>query len=95
LLILFPFFLHFCSHLLPLNPISRYVINDRTVGLKYASDGSLDLYLQNVKPTDTQTEANWFPVPDGPFSLTMRVYIPKEAVLDGQWSPPQVQATSK
>ena len=77
------------------NPIDRYVINDRTRGLKYGADGSLDLYLQNQKPTDPQAEANWFPSPNSPFSLTMRIYIPSEAVLNGQYAPPPVKLVSK
>ncbi len=77
------------------NPIDRYVINDRTQGLKYSADGSLDIYLQNQKPSDPQKESNWFPSPDGPFSLTMRLYIPAQSVLDGQWSPPAVRLASK
>jgi hypothetical protein len=82
------------DRLLTDNPIDRYVINDRTQGLKYNADGSLDLYLQNQKPTDPQKEANWFPSPDGPFSLTMRIYIPTESVLTGQYAPPPVQFVS-
>lgn len=72
------------------NPINRYVINDRTPGLHYGDDGSLDIYLQNQKPTESQ-EANWLPIPQGPFSVQMRIYIPTQAVLDGQWSPPPIQ----
>ena len=77
------------------NPIDRYVINDRTQGLKYGPDGSLDIYLQNQKPTDPQNEPNWFPTPDGPFSLTMRIYIPDQAILNGKYAPPPVQLVTK
>jgi hypothetical protein len=33
-------------------------------------------------------EANWLPVPDGPFYLSMRLYGPKPAALNGGWKPP-------
>ena len=40
------------------NEIDRYVINDRTQGLKYGPDTSLDRYLQKKKPTESEKEAN-------------------------------------
>jgi hypothetical protein len=69
------------------NPINRYVLNDRTPSLKYNDDGSLDVYLQNQKPSDPQKESNWLSIPDGPFSLQMRIYIPQQSVLDDQYQP--------
>jgi len=36
-------------------------------------------------------ESNWLPAPSGSFNLIMRIYWPKESVLDGNWSPPPVQ----
>ena len=86
--------LYNAKQLLNDNEIDRYVINDRTQGLKYGPDGSLDIYLQNKKPTDTEKAANWLPTPDGPFSLTMRVYIPDEKMLSGEYGPPPVQLIS-
>jgi len=77
------------------NPINRYVINDRTPSLKFNDNGSLDIYLQHEKPTDPEKVANWLPIPIGPFSMTMRLYIPTQSVLDGQWSPPPVQLVGK
>jgi hypothetical protein len=72
------------------NPIDRYAIGDRDK-LAYNPDGSLDLYVQRQSPGPDK-EANWLPAPaQGPFSLTMRLYWPKEAALDGRWSPPQLQ----
>lgn len=77
------------------NPINRYVTNDRTQGLKYGADGSFDLYLQHQKPTDPQKEANWFPTPYGPFSITMRIYIPAQVVTDGQYTPPPIRLVNR
>ena len=39
-------------------------------------------------------EANWLPAPEGPFNLTMRIYAPREAVVNGTWAPPAIQKTS-
>ena len=36
-------------------------------------------------------ESNWLPAPAGEFNLTMRIYWPKVAVLDGTWKPPTVK----
>jgi hypothetical protein len=70
------------------NPIGRYAIGDRNP-LKYNADGSLDLYLQNADPGPDK-RANWLPAPPDGFSLVMRLYSPKKALLDGSWSPPPV-----
>ncbi len=71
------------------NPINRYSIGDRTKGLKFAEDGTLTIYLQKQSPGKDK-ENNWLPAPDAPFRLVMRLYMPKENVLRGQWSPPAV-----
>jgi hypothetical protein len=41
------------------NPIDRYIINDRTKGLKYGADGSLDIFLQKDKTNEPEKLANW------------------------------------
>lgn len=77
------------------NPINRYVINDRTRGLSYGDDGSMDIYLQNKKPVDASKQSNWLPIPEDSFTVAMRLYIPEQVVLSGQWSPPPIQLGSK
>jgi hypothetical protein len=37
----------------------------------------------------------WFPTPDGPFSITMRIYNPAQLVTDGQYAPPPIQLVEK
>jgi hypothetical protein len=70
------------------NPINRYSIGDRTPGLRYGEDGSLKIYLRKDVPEEG-TE-NWLPAPDGPFSVTMRMYLPEDGALDPLYAPPPV-----
>ena len=35
-------------------------------------------------------ESNWVPAPKDEFSLYIRAYWPKAAILDGTWQPPAV-----
>ena len=42
------------------NPINRYSIGKYTEGLKNNTDGSLDIYIQNVNPGKDK-ESNWLP----------------------------------
>jgi hypothetical protein len=38
----------------------------------------------------TEKRANWLPAPAAGFTLALRLYWPKPAVLDGTWRPPAV-----
>jgi hypothetical protein len=71
------------------NPIDRFTIGDRD-DLQYGSDGSLDLYIEHDRPIG-EPEANWLPAPAGVFNLCLRLYYPEAAVLDGRWTPPEVE----
>jgi hypothetical protein len=62
----------------------------KSKSLKYNADGSLTLYFQHNSPGPDK-ETNWVPAPTGEFSLYIRTYWPKQAVLDGTWIPPKVQ----
>ena len=77
------------------NPLDRFALGDRDP-MTYNSDGSLDLYLQKEPPAAELT-SNWLPGPDGPLGVTLRLYSPLPAALDGTWTPPalyRVDATS-
>ena len=79
------------DYMLVANPIDRYAIRDRTPGLKYNADGSLDIYIQHDAPADT---SNWLPAPKGDFYLILRMYQPKAEVLNGTYRlPPVIKAT--
>lgn len=71
------------------NPINRYSIGNLTEGLKYNSDGSLDIYIQHYSP-GKRLESNWLPAPEGGFYLSLRLYLPHQHVLAGEYIPPTV-----
>jgi hypothetical protein len=76
--------------LLVANPINRYLINSPMLPqLHRDADGGLTLLIQNESPAKDE-EANWLPAPKGPFAMYMRLYWPKEAALDGQWTAPKL-----
>src|SRR5262249_56365144 len=55
------------------NPINRHVLNDRST-LHHNTDGSLDLYVQNTEPNDSDQQDNWLPAPTATFQLNIRLY---------------------
>jgi hypothetical protein len=69
------------------NPLRRYLVSDRTQGLKVAPDGSIDIHIQHDK-----AKGNWLPAPSGPFFVVLRAYSPKAPMLNGQWLPPAIKA---
>ena len=53
---------------------------------------SVDIYIQHTAPTGH--ESNWLPAPTGNFILWLRVYLPGQTVLDGEYKmPPVVQVS--
>jgi hypothetical protein len=80
------------TQLLIENPINRYLINSPMLPeLMTNPDGSLTLYIQKDEPTESEQKANWLPAPNGPIYMVMRLYSPKEEVLEGKWAPPGIQ----
>lgn len=73
------------------NEIKRYSLGTKNKTLKYNADGSLTIYVQADPPPEAQ-RTNWLPAPkNADFSLFMRAYWPRTAVIDGSWTPPAVQ----
>ena len=81
------------QRLLP-NPINRYWIGADTPGIKYNTDGSLDIYVQPQSPGHAK-ENNWLPSPTNsqPFNMILRLYWPEQQAFNGTWSPPPIQRT--
>jgi hypothetical protein len=72
------------------NAIGRYSIGNQTLGLRYGRDGSLKISIRRHRPTPDET-GNWLPVPEGPFLLTLRAYLPRSNLRDGTYAIPDVQ----
>jgi hypothetical protein len=71
------------------NPLGRYAIGDRTPGLRFGEDGSLEIILAHSPPA--AGTANWLPIPAGPFHVVARLYQPRPAALAGTWSMPPLE----
>jgi len=76
------------ASLLTANPLNRYLINSPMLpALKRDADGGLTLYIQSETPGQDK-ESNWLPAPKGPFMAVIRLYWPKEEVLNRTWKQP-------
>jgi len=81
-------------HFFAPNELMRYSLGTKNKTLKYNPDGSLTIYVQADPPPEAE-RANWLPAPkDADFSLFMRAYWPKTAVIDGSWTPPAAQKSN-
>ena len=77
------------TYMLVANPEDRYAIGDRTPGLQYNPDGSLDIYIQHDSPAGE--EPNWLPSPADNFYLILRMYQPGQEILKGKYQIPTVK----
>lgn len=79
------------QRLLYANPLQRHVINSPMLPtLQRDADGGLTIHVQHESP-GAQRESNWLPSPSGPFVLTLRTYLPREAIRSGRWTAPPVE----
>jgi hypothetical protein len=82
--------LYNAEHFFAPNDLKRYSVGTKNKTLVADADGSLTIYVQADPPPEAQ-RANWLPAPkDSEFSLYMRAYWPKTAIIDGSWTPPAV-----
>ncbi len=82
------------SKLLVANPIERYLINSPMLPkLRKDKDGGLTLYMQYASPGPGK-QTNWLPAPAGPFTMVLRLYLPKSGAYDGTWKKPEVQRSN-
>jgi hypothetical protein len=72
------------------NDLGRYSLGTKNTTLQRNADGSLTLYAGANSP-GADKESNWLPAPDDTFSLYIRAYWGKEAILDGTWQPPEIE----
>jgi hypothetical protein len=72
------------------NAARKYEIASYTQHLRFNADGSLTLYFATALPAGV-TEANWLPVPPGPFNVMLRVYGPEGDVAAGTYVPPPIR----
>ncbi len=71
-------------------PTNRHSIGDRS-NLSLGKDGSLTIYIQAESPGKDR-ENNWLPCPkSGQFKLYLRIYGPRQTVMDGMWRPSAVE----
>jgi hypothetical protein len=83
--------LYDAHHFFVPNDVRRYSLGTKNKDLKTNPDGSLTIYVQADPAPDAQ-RSNWLPAPKGAdFSLFIRAYWPKTAVIDGSWTPPPVE----
>ena len=71
------------------NDIRRHAIGDRTPGLQFGADGSLEIQIGHERPANA---ANWLPSPAGRFYLILRMYYPRDGVQSWRIPALQVQA---
>jgi hypothetical protein len=82
------------ASLLVENPLNRYLLNSPMMDdFVFDEDGGLTLYFQNESP-GKEKEPNWLPAPDGPFSVVMRLYLPKPEALSGEWVNPPMKKSN-
>ena len=72
------------------NRARKYLVASYTSGLRASRDGSISIYMSPSKPAGVP-QANWLPVPAGPFNVVLRVYGPKGRAADGTYVPPAIQ----
>lgn len=80
-------------HFFSPNVLKRYSVGTKNKDLKYNSDGSLTIYVQNAEPVGDK-KANWLPCPKGIFCLYFRCYGPQEVIIKNEWTPPAVVKTN-
>ncbi len=70
------------------NEIDRYSIGDRSA-MQLNEDGSLDIYIQHKRPDSGIS--NWLPAPQEEFNVVLRMYLPKDSFINGEWIVPPLE----
>ncbi|MBV8436166.1 MAG: DUF1214 domain-containing protein [Silvibacterium sp.] len=69
------------------NSANKYAVASYTPNLKTAKDGSVSIVMAVNKPAGVP-EANWLPIPRGPFNILLRAYGPEDA---STYVPPAIK----
>lgn len=77
------------------NPLNRYSIGGKSLGLVSNPDGSMDIYIQHEAPDKKRLRPNWLPAPKGPFYLVFRAYMPRAEIFTGRYEFPLVERVGK
>ncbi|MVU82251.1 DUF1254 domain-containing protein [Nocardia sp. ET3-3] len=81
------------SYLVP-NPAGIYSVG-HLVPIAPAADGTVEITVQHADPGPDVPAGHWLPIPDsGRFSLTLRLYAPKDEVLNRKWQVPKLEQLS-
>ena len=76
------------GYLVP-NAAHRYAVGSTHPPLVKRRDGSIVVAIQRERPSES--DVNWLPPPASSFRLSLRIYWPKPAALNGAWTPPPVE----
>jgi hypothetical protein len=77
------------SRLLVENPIDRWLINSVS-SISKNEDGSFVIFVQHESPPEDKRN-NWLPAPDGPIYMILRLYVPSEKIIYGDWEMPLIE----
>ena len=55
------------------------------------ADGGITLRIQHQAPDNEAQAANWLPAPAGRFNCVLRLYLPREELLRGDWLQPPME----
>ena len=72
------------------NSINKYGLNNVS-DLQKNADGSLSIWISPSLPEGV-LQSNWIPSEkEKDFALNLRMYVPKQKVLNGTWLPPEIK----
>ena len=72
------------------NALGRYMVGDRTPGLKRGKDGSVTILFSH-RPDALGKSPNILPVPAAPFYVAIRAQGPEPAFSNGEWRPAAIE----
>jgi hypothetical protein len=55
--------------------------------LHWEADSSMVIYLQHARPAGVKVR-NWLPIPEGPFTMAFRTYLPRQEIRKGEYQVP-------